>query len=106
MSGMGKPLLMDKITRDRCLKKASKMDFARVLVEVFAEDDLPNVIEIEYPPLGNMSTHVVRPRTKEEIADKAIKEAIKSNIPVAIVKNVGSDDGFVTVGRQNRPVVS
>nr|GEZ27004.1 hypothetical protein [Tanacetum cinerariifolium] len=53
MSGVGKPLLMDKMTREQCLKKASKMDFARVLVEVSAEDDLPNVIEIEYPPLGN-----------------------------------------------------
>nr|GFD33968.1 DNA-directed RNA polymerase, subunit 2 [Tanacetum cinerariifolium] len=30
MSVVGKPLLMDKMTRERCLKKAGKMDFARV----------------------------------------------------------------------------
>nr|GEY15189.1 hypothetical protein [Tanacetum cinerariifolium] len=52
MSGVGKPLLMDNMTRERCLKKARKIDFARVLVKVSAEDELPNILEIEYPPLG------------------------------------------------------
>ncbi|GJZ89174.1 hypothetical protein Tco_0660956, partial [Tanacetum coccineum] len=49
MSGVGKPMLMDKLTRERWLKKAGKLDFARVLVEVSASDELPNVLEIEYP---------------------------------------------------------
>nr|GFD03660.1 P-loop containing nucleoside triphosphate hydrolase [Tanacetum cinerariifolium] len=49
---------MDKMTRERCLKKAGKMDFARVLVEFSAENDLPNVIEIEYPPLGNRPSRI------------------------------------------------
>ncbi|GKC44244.1 putative reverse transcriptase domain-containing protein [Tanacetum coccineum] len=40
MSGIGKPLLMDKMTKDRCLKKAGKLDFTRVLVEVSAVDEL------------------------------------------------------------------
>ncbi|GKE86151.1 RNA-directed DNA polymerase, eukaryota, reverse transcriptase zinc-binding domain protein, partial [Tanacetum coccineum] len=51
MSGIGKPLLMDKMTKDRCLRKAGKLDFARVLVEVSAMDDLPNMLEIAYPPI-------------------------------------------------------
>ncbi|GJX75383.1 hypothetical protein Tco_0313978 [Tanacetum coccineum] len=132
MSGVGKPLLMDKMTRERCLKKAGKMDFARVLVEVSAEDDLPNILEIEYPPLGirparvgklevkyqwrpPLCTHCktfghsilsckVRPRTEEEIAAKAIKDAIKLNNPVVAEKKVDIDEGFVTVGRKNRPM--
>ncbi|GKA68672.1 hypothetical protein Tco_0768589 [Tanacetum coccineum] len=53
MSGIGKPLLMDNMTKERCLKKAGKLDFARVLVEVSADDELPNVLEIAYPPIGN-----------------------------------------------------
>nr|GFC45158.1 hypothetical protein CTI12_AA318980 [Tanacetum cinerariifolium] len=44
ISGVGKPLLMDKMTWERCLKKAGKMDFARVLVKVSTKDDLPNVL--------------------------------------------------------------
>ncbi|GJU63446.1 putative reverse transcriptase domain-containing protein [Tanacetum coccineum] len=128
MSGVGKPLLMDKMTKERCLKKSGKMDFARVLVEVSAEEELPNVLEIAYPPLGNrparvgrlevkyqwrppLCTHCksfghttlsckIRPRTEEEIAAKAIKEAIKVKDQAAVDK----EDGFTTVGRKNRPV--
>ncbi|GJZ01168.1 RNA-directed DNA polymerase, eukaryota, reverse transcriptase zinc-binding domain protein, partial [Tanacetum coccineum] len=44
---------MDKMTKERCLKKAGKLDFARVLVEISAVDDLPSVLEIAYPPIGN-----------------------------------------------------
>ncbi|GKF43656.1 hypothetical protein Tco_0130208 [Tanacetum coccineum] len=40
-----------KMTKDRCLRKAGKLDFARVLVEVSAMDDLPNMLEIAYPPM-------------------------------------------------------
>ncbi|GJZ35720.1 hypothetical protein Tco_0581537 [Tanacetum coccineum] len=89
MSGVGKPL---------------------VLVEVSAEDELPNVLEIEYPPLGSrparvgklevkyqwkppLCTHCktfghttlsckVRPRSEEEIAAKTLKDVLK----------VGKDD--------------
>ncbi|PWA78917.1 hypothetical protein CTI12_AA210590 [Artemisia annua] len=136
MSGVGRHMLMDKMTKERCLKKAGKLDFARVLVEVSAEEDLPSVLEISYPPLGNrparvgklevkyqwklpLCTHcktfghstVVcksRPRTQEEIAAKAIKDAInvKEN---EVAKNkpvVVDDDGFTTVGKNNRPMES
>ena len=34
MSGVGKPIVMDRMTKERCLKKAGKLDCARVLVEV------------------------------------------------------------------------
>nr|GEY83612.1 hypothetical protein [Tanacetum cinerariifolium] len=99
MSGVGKPLLMHKMTRERCLKKAGKMDFARVLVEVSAEDNLPNGLEIEYLPLGNKP---VRPRTDEEIAAKTLKDVLnvgKSNV-MDKGKSVTDDDGF-TVQKSN-----
>ncbi|PWA27164.1 hypothetical protein CTI12_AA627900 [Artemisia annua] len=57
-SGVGRPMLMDKLTKERCLKKAGKLDFARVLVEVSANEDLPNFIEIEYPQLGDRPARV------------------------------------------------
>ncbi|PWA43152.1 hypothetical protein CTI12_AA540650 [Artemisia annua] len=49
MSGIGKPLIMDKMTRDRCINKRGKSSYARVLVEVSADFDLPKFVEIEYP---------------------------------------------------------
>nr|GFB68754.1 hypothetical protein CTI12_AA240690 [Tanacetum cinerariifolium] len=132
MSGVGKPLLMDKMTRERCLKKAGKMDFARVLVEVSVEDDLPNVIEIKYPPLGNrpsrigmlevkykwrppLCTHCKtfghstlscnsRPRTDDEIATNTVKEAINVNGSGVTVSSSDLNDGFVFVGKKNKPV--
>ncbi|GJX73580.1 reverse transcriptase domain-containing protein [Tanacetum coccineum] len=88
-SGIGKPMLMDKLTKERCLKKARKLDFDRVLVEVFASDDLPDFLEIE---------------AEGEIAAKAIKDAMKSGDSVSIKSNDGKcdDDGFVTVGRKGK----
>ncbi|GKC43262.1 gamma interferon inducible lysosomal thiol reductase [Tanacetum coccineum] len=80
---------------------SGKLDFARVLVEVSADDDLPSSLEIAYPPLGNrpakigvldviyqwkptLCTHCktfghttlsckIRPRTEEELAAKNSK---------------------------------
>ncbi|PWA77183.1 hypothetical protein CTI12_AA225710 [Artemisia annua] len=64
MSGVGKPMVMDKMTKERCLKKAGKLDYARVLVEVSANEELPSVLEIEYPPLGNRPAKVGRLEVK------------------------------------------
>ena len=58
MSGVGKPMLMDKMTKERCLKKVVKLDYARVLVEVSALDDLPNHLELSYPTIGNRPARV------------------------------------------------
>nr|GEW96879.1 hypothetical protein [Tanacetum cinerariifolium] len=130
------PLLMDKMTRERCLKKAGKIYFARFLVEVSAEDYLQNVLEIEYPPLGNKPARVgklevkyqwrrplcsfcktfghstlsckVRPRTDEEIAAKTLKDVL--NVRKSNVmdkgKSVTDDDGFTVVGKKNKPAAS
>nr|GFB19818.1 hypothetical protein [Tanacetum cinerariifolium] len=136
MSGVGKPLLMDNMTKERCLKQAGKLDFARVLVEVLAEDDLPCSLEISYPPIGNrpakvgvldvkyqwkppLCTHCrtfghstlnckIRPRTKEEIVAKNLKDALKISKPAVDgggLQNV-VDDGFTVVGKKNRPASS
>nr|GEV95019.1 hypothetical protein [Tanacetum cinerariifolium] len=128
MSGLGKPLVMDKMTKERCLKKACKFDFARVLVEVNANDDLSSVLEISYPPLGNrhanigkldvkyqwkppLCTHCktfghstlsckIRPRTGEELVKSSMNQ---DNIVSGVSKinrdgNGNGDDGFVTMG--------
>ncbi|GJT88378.1 hypothetical protein Tco_1070095 [Tanacetum coccineum] len=135
MSGIGKPMLMDKLTKERCLKKSGKLDFARVLVEVSADEELPQFLEIKYPVIGDRPARIgklvvkyqwkppqclhcktfghstvackIRPRTEEEIAAKVLKEALKVN------KYVGEMDGgvkagdndFTTVGKKNKPVV-
>lgn len=133
MSGIGRPLLMDKMTTERCLKKAGKLDFARVLVEDLAVDELPNVLEIAYPPIGNRPAKLgklevkyqwkpplctycktfshttmsckLRPRTVEESATPILKEALKvSSGPNDTVVSEIYDDGFVTVGKKNRTV--
>nr|GEW66201.1 hypothetical protein [Tanacetum cinerariifolium] len=134
MSVVGKPLLMDKMTRERCLKKAGKMDFARVLVEVSSEDDLPNVLEIEYPPLGNrpsrigklelkykwrppLCTHCktfghptlsckIRTRSDDEIAANTIKEAINVNSFGVTNSSAVLNEGFVTVGKKNKSIIT
>nr|GFA38536.1 hypothetical protein [Tanacetum cinerariifolium] len=69
MSEIGKPMLMDNLTRERCLKKAGKLDFARVLVEVSASDVLPQTLEIEYPAIGD------RPRRVGDVRILIIEEA-------------------------------
>ncbi|GKE03629.1 hypothetical protein Tco_1395647 [Tanacetum coccineum] len=58
MNEIRNPMVMDKMTKDMCLKKARKLDFARVLVEVSANEELPLVLEIEYPPTGNRHAKV------------------------------------------------
>ncbi|GKB73101.1 RNA-directed DNA polymerase, eukaryota, reverse transcriptase zinc-binding domain protein, partial [Tanacetum coccineum] len=111
MSGVGKPMLMDKLTRERCLKKVGKLDFARVLVEDSASDELPNVLEIEYPAIRDRPGRIgklivkyqwkppqclhcktfghstsackVRPRIEDEVAAKVLKEALK-NKPMSV----------------------
>ncbi|GKF10817.1 RNA-directed DNA polymerase, eukaryota, reverse transcriptase zinc-binding domain protein [Tanacetum coccineum] len=134
MSGVGKPMLMDKLTRERCLKKAGKLDFARVLVEVSASDELPNVLEIEYPAIGDRPGRIgklivkyqwkppqcshcktfghstsackVRPRTEDEVAAKVLKEALKvdKDSYVKVRGDNNDNDGFVEVGKKNKPM--
>ncbi|GKB51609.1 RNA-directed DNA polymerase, eukaryota, reverse transcriptase zinc-binding domain protein [Tanacetum coccineum] len=132
MSGVGKPLLMDNMTKESCLKKSGKLDFARVLVEVSANDDLPSSLEISYPPIGNrpakvgvldvkyqwkppLCTHCktfghsmlsckVRPRIEEEVAAKNLKDALKiGKLDVEISGKKNVDDyGFTVVGKKNK----
>ncbi|PWA92653.1 hypothetical protein CTI12_AA078740 [Artemisia annua] len=131
-----RPMIMDKMTKERCLKKAGKMDFARVLVEILAEEDLPNVLEIAYPPLGNRPARVgklevkyqwkpplctfcktfghttmsckSRPRKVEEMAANVVKEsAVMNESVVAKGKTIAVDgEGFSVVGKKNKPLVN
>nr|GEV07618.1 hypothetical protein [Tanacetum cinerariifolium] len=62
-SEVGKPMLMDKLTKEICLKNSGKLDFARVLVEVSALEELPHSL-VEYPQIGsfqqNKSSNPIR----------------------------------------------
>nr|GEY62154.1 hypothetical protein [Tanacetum cinerariifolium] len=109
------------------------MIFARVLVEVSAVDDLPNMLEIAYPPIRNspakvgrldvkyqwkhpLCTHCktfghstmsckVRPMTEEENAAAILNEALKvGSCHKDVVGSSLNDDVFVTVGKKNKPV--
>lgn len=134
MSGVGRPMVMDRMTKERCLKKAGKLEYARVLVEVSASEELPCVLEIEYPPLGNrpakvgklevkyqwkplLCTHSktfghttlackVRPRSVEQVvaSNDKIKDMVK---PMKNSNGNGGgmdDDGFKTVGKKNKSI--
>ncbi|GJZ52368.1 RNA-directed DNA polymerase, eukaryota, reverse transcriptase zinc-binding domain protein [Tanacetum coccineum] len=116
------------MTKERWLKKSGKLDFARVLVEINAEEDLPHFLEISYPPFGNrparigklevkyqwnppLCTHCksfghcitackVRPMTQNEIAVINVNRSINVGNSVEDIE----DDGFVRVGKKNRPL--
>ncbi|PWA54700.1 hypothetical protein CTI12_AA432400 [Artemisia annua] len=118
-SGIGKPMLMDKLTKERCLKKSGKLDFARVMVEVSAVEELPSFLEIEYPQFGERPARIGKldvkyqwkpplPRTEEELAAKVIIDALKTKDSSPVKGNDGSsvNDGFVEVGKNNKPVVN
>nr|GEZ46754.1 hypothetical protein [Tanacetum cinerariifolium] len=98
MSGVGKPMLMDKMTKERCLKKSGKLDFARVLVEVNAKEELPHVLEIAYPPIGNKPVKVGK--TKDEVDASKLKEVLKGGGSVIDKGDNGNlnEYGFVKVG--------
>ncbi|GKB46389.1 hypothetical protein Tco_0897142 [Tanacetum coccineum] len=104
--------------------------------KIMTVDELPSSLEIAYPPIGNRPARVgkldvkyqwkpplctfcktfghatvsckVRPRSEEEIAAQTIKEAINVKGKGVNVNggSIDDDDGFVTVGRKNKPVVA
>ncbi|GJR66791.1 RNA-directed DNA polymerase, eukaryota, reverse transcriptase zinc-binding domain protein [Tanacetum coccineum] len=130
-SGIGKPMLMDKLTKERCLKKAGKLYFTRVLVEVSSEDALPHFLEIEYPQIGDKPARIgkldvkyqwippqcshyktfghttvsckVRPRTEAEMEVKEKRVGLGCN-GVSNEGVKGDEEGFVTVKRRNKHV--
>ncbi|GJZ09506.1 RNA-directed DNA polymerase, eukaryota, reverse transcriptase zinc-binding domain protein [Tanacetum coccineum] len=57
---IGKPMLMDKLTRERCLNKSGKLDFARVLMEVSSKEELHHTLTIAYPAMGDKPARVGR----------------------------------------------
>ncbi|MFS8013836.1 putative transcription factor interactor and regulator CCHC(Zn) family [Helianthus anomalus] len=48
-SGIGRPLLLDKITHTRVTQHTGKLGYARMLVEAQASTNLPNEVEVEFP---------------------------------------------------------
>nr|GEY26818.1 hypothetical protein [Tanacetum cinerariifolium] len=58
MSGIEKPMLMDKLTKERCLNKSGKPYFSRVLMEASVDEELPHALEIAYPALGDKPARI------------------------------------------------
>ncbi|KAD3336179.1 hypothetical protein E3N88_31698 [Mikania micrantha] len=50
VSCIGKPLMLDKPTFDRCNKKEGVVSYARVLVNALAQNGLPDKIKVQFPP--------------------------------------------------------
>ncbi|GJW44992.1 RNA-directed DNA polymerase, eukaryota, reverse transcriptase zinc-binding domain protein [Tanacetum coccineum] len=99
MSGVGKPLLMDNMTKQSCLKKLGKLDFARVLVEVSTDDDLPSSLEISYPPIGNRPTKAENGRGNCSEKLEEFTVVGKKNRPASSLMNLGQVRGG---GQSNR----
>ncbi|KAJ0519671.1 hypothetical protein HanIR_Chr10g0450841 [Helianthus annuus] len=57
-SGVGKPLLMDKVTQARVVNKTGKLGYARMLVDAQAEFKLPNQVEVEFPSGPNGESRI------------------------------------------------
>jgi hypothetical protein len=126
MSCIGKPLLMDRMTMERCVNKSGRMGYARVLVEVTADEELPQNIDFEYEAVGNFPSRVgslnvtfqwkpsvcshckvfghsfkackKREKTEDEIAELAQKVK-KDAEKVNRKENDVDDDGFIKVQR-------
>lgn len=49
---------MDKITKEKCINKTGRVTFARVLIEISADKQIPYEIPLEYPAtvINNIST--------------------------------------------------
>ncbi|KAL8268957.1 hypothetical protein R6Q59_002755 [Mikania micrantha] len=60
LSGVGRPLLMDRITEERCNSQMGKIGYARVLVEVEATTNLPNHLEVEFPSINQRPARIVK----------------------------------------------
>ncbi|GKA47168.1 hypothetical protein Tco_0740051, partial [Tanacetum coccineum] len=99
------PMLMDKLTKERCLKKSGKLDFARVFVEVSVDEELPQFLEIEYHVIGYRPSRIgrleVKPRIDEEIDAKVLKDVLKVNKFMHSMESEGNDkgDGFTVIAK-------
>ncbi|KAK9078070.1 hypothetical protein SSX86_002127 [Deinandra increscens subsp. villosa] len=58
-SCVGHPILFDKTTQNKCDNTDGATGFARVLVEIKADEDQPDRVRVLYPQLGGLSTSSV-----------------------------------------------
>lgn len=99
-SGVGKPIMLDQVTKDRCLKSSGRVSYARVLVEVCADRELPvgvkakwgsfpiTTIPVSYqwkPPQcdhckvfgHDFKTCTIRHKSEQELAELKAKEVLE-----------------------------
>uniref|UniRef100_A0A251TEE1 DUF4283 domain-containing protein n=1 Tax=Helianthus annuus TaxID=4232 RepID=A0A251TEE1_HELAN len=127
-SGIGRPLLLDKVTQNRVLEQTGKLGYARVLVEAKASSNLPSEVEVEFPSSDNRAARVgvlqvtyqwkpsvcsfcqvfghsllackARPRTEEETSKMAAIGTPTTNIVGDAIKPVNSDEWYTQVTRK------
>ncbi|GKD46608.1 RNA-directed DNA polymerase, eukaryota, reverse transcriptase zinc-binding domain protein, partial [Tanacetum coccineum] len=100
-SGVGKPMLMDKLTKERCLKKSGKPDSIGKLAVKYQWQP-PQCTHCKTFGHATLACKV-RPRTKEEIAVKSNRNVVRNNSS-SKQDNVekGDQDGFIVVGKKNK----
>ncbi|KAF5798115.1 hypothetical protein HanXRQr2_Chr07g0288971 [Helianthus annuus] len=131
---IGKPILFDRVTSERCAMVEGPPGFARVLVEVSADAELPEVVKAFYPKDDGFSgdTKLVRvvyqlkvsrckdckvfghdlltcPKrilSEEEVQMKARKlvEDIKAADSKGFPVSANNFDDFQTVGKRNKVI--
>ncbi|KAJ0555221.1 putative transcription factor interactor and regulator CCHC(Zn) family [Helianthus annuus] len=57
-SGVGKPMLLDRVTQARVVNKTGKLGYARMLVNAKVELNLPSEVEVEYPSENKGEVHI------------------------------------------------
>ncbi|GJU91130.1 hypothetical protein Tco_1303553 [Tanacetum coccineum] len=85
-SSVGKPIIMDEITTKMCLTEIGRIGFARVLVEIDADKEVKDIIEIMYK-----SKNVCEGTRK--VCLKLVRK--KDNVP----KEVNNEEDFVVNNR-------
>ncbi|XP_071700498.1 uncharacterized protein [Rutidosis leptorrhynchoides] len=49
VSQIGKPIAMDKVTKERCIRQTRQAGYARILIEINVNEEIPDYIKVIYP---------------------------------------------------------
>ncbi|XP_071702741.1 uncharacterized protein [Rutidosis leptorrhynchoides] len=132
VSQIGKPIAMDKVTKERCVRQTGQAGYARVLVDINANEEIPDHIKAIYPSQNGIPGKLIkiklgyqwkpvrcshckvfghdygncrsRPLTEEELDIKR-KQADEERINEERLREK-ADEGWQTMGRNNKVIKS
>ncbi|XP_071733554.1 uncharacterized protein [Rutidosis leptorrhynchoides] len=132
VSQIGKPIAMDKVTKERCIRQTGQAGYARVLVDINANEEIPDYIKAIYPSENGYPGKMIkiklgyqwkpvrcshckvfghdygtcrsRPLTEEEIEIKRKKE--EEDRLKEERSREKADEGWQTMGRKNKVIKS